>query len=67
MGIISAIRDNSLQTDASLLNMFGQVIDAMVSRLETVSRGRPHSSLSGKTPKQFVEVNSWTLLANDTN
>ena len=59
VGIISAKRDDTLQTDASLnpgnsggplLNMFGQVIGVVVSRVETDSAGRPISGIGFAIP-----------------
>ena len=59
VGIISAKRDARLQTDASLnpgnsggplLNIFGQVIGVVVSRVETDSAGRPISGIGFAIP-----------------
>ena len=65
VGIISAKRDARLQTDASLnpgnsggplLNMFGQVIGVVVSRVETDSAGRPISGIGFAIPINEVKT-----------
>ena len=65
VGIISAKRDDSLQTDASLnpgnsggplLNMFGQVIGVVVSRVEADSTGRPISGIGFAIPINEVKT-----------
>ncbi len=59
VGIISAKRNNRLQTDASLnpgnsggplLNMSGQVVGVVVSRVETDDAGRPVSGIGFAIP-----------------
>ena len=63
VGIISAKRDNRLQTDASLnpgnsggplLDMFGQVAGVVVSRVETDSSGRPVAGIGFAIPINTV-------------
>ena len=65
VGIISAKRDARLQTDASLnpgnsggplLNMFGQVIGVVVSRVEADSAGRPISGIGFAIPINEVKM-----------
>ena len=65
VGIISAKRDDTLQTDASLnpgnsggplLNMFGQVIGVVVSRVEEDSAGRPISGIGFAIPINEVKT-----------
>ena len=65
VGIISAKRDDRLQTDASLnpgnsggplLNMFGQVIGVVVSRVEEDSAGRPISGIGFAIPINEVKT-----------
>ena len=65
VGIISAKRDARLQTDASLnpgnsggplLNMFGQVIGVVVSRVETDGSGRPVSGIGFAIPINEVKT-----------
>ena len=63
VGIISAIRSGRLQTDASLnpgnsggplLNMFGQVVGVVVSRVETNETGRPVAGIGFAIPIDIV-------------
>ncbi len=65
VGIISAKRDDRLQTDASLnpgnsggplLDMFGQVVGVVVSRVETDSAGRPISGIGFAIPINEVKT-----------
>ena len=65
MGIISAKRDDRLQTDASLnpgnsggplLDMYGQVIGVVVSRVETDGSGRPISGIGFAIPINEVKT-----------
>ena len=65
VGIISAKRDDALQTDASLnpgnsggplLDMFGQVIGVVVSRVEEDSAGRPISGIGFAIPINEVKT-----------
>ena len=65
VGIISAKRDDTLQTDASLnpgnsggplLNIFGQVIGVVVSRVETDGSGRPISGIGFAIPINEVKM-----------
>ena len=65
VGIISAKRDDTLQTDASLnpgnsggplLNMYGQVIGVVVSRVEEDSAGRPISGIGFAIPINEVKT-----------
>ena len=65
VGIISAKRDDRLQTDASLnpgnsggplLNIFGQVIGVVVSRVETDGSGRPISGIGFAIPINEVKT-----------
>ncbi len=65
VGIISAKRDDRLQTDASLnpgnsggplLDMFGQVIGVVVSRVETDGSGRPISGIGFAIPINEVKT-----------
>ena len=65
VGIISAKRDDGLQTDASLnpgnsggplLNMFGQAIGVVVSRVEADSSGRPISGIGFAIPINEVKT-----------
>ena len=65
VGIISAKRDDRLQTDASLnpgnsggplLNMYGQVIGVVVSRVEEDSAGRPISGIGFAIPINEVKT-----------
>ena len=64
VGIISAKRDNRLQTDASLnpgnsggplLNMFGQAVGVVVSRVENDRSGRPVSGIGLAIPISLVK------------
>ena len=64
VGIISAKRDNRLQTDASLnpgnsggplLDMFGQVVGVVVSRVETNNVGRPVAGIGFAIPINAVK------------
>ena len=64
VGIISAKRENRLQTDASLnpgnsggplLNMFGQVAGVVVSRVETDDSGRPVAGIGFAIPINAVK------------
>ena len=64
IGIISAKRDDNLQTDASLnpgnsggplLDMFGQVVGVVVSRVEADSSGRPVSGIGFAIPINAVK------------
>ena len=83
VGIISAKRNNLLQTDASLnpgnsggplLNMFGQAVGVVVSRLVSTDEGRPvfgigfaipinavHSELAGQGSRAGRELPTPTL------
>ena len=65
VGIISAKRDDRLQTDASLnpgnsggplLDMYGQVIGVVVSRVEEDSAGRPISGIGFAIPINEVKT-----------
>ena len=65
VGIISAKRDDRLQTDASLnpgnsggplLDMYGQVIGVVVSRVETDGSGRPISGIGFAIPINEVKT-----------
>ena len=65
VGIISAKRDARLQTDASLnpgnsggplLDMYGQVIGVVVSRVETDGSGRPISGIGFAIPINEVKT-----------
>ena len=65
VGIISAKRDDTLQTDASLnpgnsggplLDMYGQVIGVVVSRVEEDSAGRPISGIGFAIPINEVKT-----------
>ena len=65
VGIISAKRENHLQTDASLnpgnsggplLDMFGQVAGVIVSRVETDDSGRPVSGIGFAIPINAVKA-----------
>ena len=64
VGIVSAKRENRLQTDASLnpgnsggplLDMFGQVAGVVVSRLETDNSGRPVAGIGFAIPINAVK------------
>ena len=64
VGIISAKRENRLQTDASLnpgnsggplLDMFGQVAGVVVSRVETDNSGRPVAGIGFAIPINAVK------------
>ncbi len=64
VGIISAKRENHLQTDASLnpgnsggplLDMYGQVAGVIVSRVETDDSGRPVSGIGFAIPINAVK------------
>ena len=64
VGIISAKRENRLQTDASLnpgnsggplLDMFGQVAGVVVSRVETDDSGRPVAGIGFAIPINAVK------------
>ena len=64
VGIISAKRNNRLQTDASLnpgnsggplLDMFGQVAGVVVSRVETNKAGRPVTGIGFAIPVNAVK------------
>ena len=65
VGIIPAKRDDGLQTDASLnpgnsggplLNMYGQAIGVVVSRVEADSSGRPISGIGFAIPINEVKT-----------
>ncbi len=65
VGIISAKRDDRLQTDASLnpgnsggplLDMFGQAVGVVVSRVEEDSSGRPISGIGFAIPINEVKA-----------
>ena len=68
VGIISAKRDGRLQTDASLnpgnsggplLDMFGQVVGVVVSRIESIDGGRAVSGIGFAIPINAGEVRAW--------
>ena len=64
IGIVSAKREDRLQTDASLnpgnsggplLDMFGQVVGVVVSRVETDDSGRPVAGIGFAIPINIVK------------
>ena len=75
VGIISAKRDDRLQTDASLnpgnsggplLDMFGQVAGVVVSRVESTDTGRPVSGIGFAIPINSVKSGLRPIVKNIT-
>ena len=76
VGIISAKRDDRLQTDASLnpgnsggplLDMFGQAVGVVVSRVEEDSSGRPVTGIGFAIPINEVKAELGEQVSPDGN